>query len=342
MVIFLAACAAIWGIGRYMNAPTSARWTMIGLLYVIVLASTILFPEGHPGREIFGGSLAEWFAVGVIVAAVWAYREILGKLRTRVRPENKPVEVSQRDAPIERYARHIVLREIGGLGQRKLSEAKVLVIGAGGLGSPVLQYLGAAGVGTIGVIDGDVVEGTNLQRQAIHTDARIGMPKVFSAQAAIEAQNPFLTVRPYHRDLTEDIAEDLFADYDLIVEGTDDVETKYLANRVSAHLGKPLIFGALSQWEGQLSVFDRANGSPCYACVFPTPAAPGLAPSCAEAGVVGPLPGVVGSMMAVEAIKVISGAGDPLRGRMLIYDALYGENRVITLKRRPDCPICSG
>ncbi|NRA99347.1 MAG: HesA/MoeB/ThiF family protein [Rhodobacteraceae bacterium] len=340
MVVFLAGCAAIWFIGRYMNAPTSARWTMIGLLYVVVLATTIIFSEGHPGRQIFGGSLSEWLVIGFIAGAVWAYRQVLARLRARVRPENLPDSSETKQAPLERYARHIVLREIGGLGQRKLTEASVLVLGAGGLGSPVLQYLAAAGVGTIGVIDDDVVEGTNLQRQTIHTDARIGMPKVFSAREAMIAQNPFVTVKPYNRRLTESIAADLFAEYDLIIDGTDDVETKYLANRVAAQLGLPLIFGALTQWEGQISVFDVRAGTPCYACVFPNPPAPGAAPSCAEAGVVGPLPGVVGTMMAVEAIKVLTDAGEALRGRMMIYDALYGENRTITLKKRADCPVC--
>lgn len=343
MLLFLLGCAGIWGVGWYAKTPRPARWTMIGLLYVVVLVTTILFPEGHPGRAIFGGSLGEWLVVGVFAAAIWGYREVLGKVRARVRPENqRRDDGAQSEAPLERYARHIVLREIGGLGQRKITQARVLVIGAGGLGSPVLEYLAAAGVGVIGIIDGDAVEAANLQRQTIHKDARIGVPKVFSAKEAIVEQNPYVTVRPYHRRLTEDIAEELFSEYDLIIEGTDDVDTKYLANRVAAKCGKPLVFGALSQWEGQLSVFDPLKGTPCYQCVFPEPPAPGLAPSCAEAGVLGPLPGVVGTMMAVEAIKVLTGAGEPLSGRLMIYDALYGENRVIRIKPRPDCPVCGG
>jgi len=205
----------------------------------------------------------------------------------------------------------------------------------------VLQYLAAAGVGTIGVIDDDVVENANLGRQVIHADAGIGMPKVFSAQAAMEAQNPHITVRPYHRRLTAEIATDLCAEYDLILDGSDNFETRYLVNRTAAALGTPLVSGALSQWEGQLSVFDPARGTPCYKCIFPSAPDPALAPSCAEAGVVGPLPGVVGTMMALEAVKCLTGAGADLRGTLLIYDGLYGETRKLTLKPRADCPVCA-
>lgn len=243
---------------------------------------------------------------------------------------------------LDRYARHIVLRELGGPGQRKLRQASVLVIGAGGLGAPALLYLAAAGIGRIGVIDDDVVENANLQRQVIHGDADIGLPKVVSARRALEAQNPFAEVRTYQCRLTDETAPDLFSRYDAILDGSDNLQTRYLANRVAVSQGKPLISGALAQWEGQLSVFDPGAGAPCYQCVFPVAPAAGLAPGCAEAGVIGPLPGVVGAMMAVEAIKVITGAGRALRGEMLIYDALYGESRKIALKRRPDCPVCKG
>jgi molybdopterin/thiamine biosynthesis adenylyltransferase len=180
----------------------------------------------------------------------------------------------------------------------------------------------------------------NLQRQVIHRDQDIGVPKVFSAERAMKAVNPFLEVRPYQRRLDPEIAEELFADYDVILDGTDNFTTRYLANDMAVKLGKPLISGALSQWEGQLSVFHPAQGGPCYQCIFPEAPAAGLAPSCAEAGVLGPLPGVIGSMMAVEAVKLITGAGQVLRGEMLIYDALWGETRKINLKPREDCPIC--
>jgi molybdopterin/thiamine biosynthesis adenylyltransferase len=203
-----------------------------------------------------------------------------------------------------------------------------------------LQYLAAAGVGTIGVIDDDLVENANLQRQVIHSDANIGKPKVHSAAEAMVAQNPFVTVRPYHRRLSADIAADLFADYDLILDGTDNFETRYLVNRVAVEQGKPLIAAALTQWEGQISVYDPDHGTPCYECIFPTAPDPALVPSCAEAGVIGPLPGVIGAMMAVEALKQITGAGDGLGGRLLIYDALYAQTRTIKIAPRADCAIC--
>jgi molybdopterin/thiamine biosynthesis adenylyltransferase len=343
MLLFLALVAGIWALGRYMKAPRSARWLMICLLYVAVLALQLALPRGNPLREVFGGSATEWAVVGVFGVLVWLYSVGLARLRNRVRVENRPKETTPPpDSGVERYARHIVLREIGGPGQKRLREAKVLVIGAGGLGSAVLQYLGAAGVGTIGVIDDDVVDVGNLQRQVIHTDARRGVPKVFSAMQAIAALNPLVTVRPYNRRLTDDIAADLFADYDLIVEGTDDIEAKYLANHAAFATGKPLIFGALSQWEGQVSLFDPAKGGPCYACLFPVPTAAGVAPSCAEGGVLGPLPGIIGTIMAAEAIKHVTGAGETLQGRVLIFDALHADARTMTAKARPDCPVCGG
>lgn len=340
MLAFLVLAAGLWLLGHLIRAPHSARWTMIGLLYVAVLAVTVAFPPGHALRTLAGGTTGEWLVLGGLGAAVWAYSEGLKRLRRRVRPENRPLEADTSRVEIERYARHIVLREIGGAGQQRLKQAKVLVVGAGGLGSPALQYLAAAGVGTLGVIDDDVVSNANLQRQVIHTDARIGMPKVFSAQAAMEAQNPFVSVRPYKRRLTAEIAEELFADYDLVLDGCDDTDTRYVANAAAFAAGRPLISGALSQWEGQVSTFAARDGTPCYACVFPEPNAPGLAPSCAEGGVLGPLPGVVGAIMAVEAVKELTGAGAGLRGRMLIYDALWGETRTIALGKRPGCPVC--
>ncbi|WP_293573663.1 HesA/MoeB/ThiF family protein [Phaeobacter sp.] len=336
----------IWWLGRYLGFGRQLRLSLLALLYLAMIAIQLTLPEGTPLRENTGGSVAPWLMLAGAVALIVAYRHLLRRLRQRAQPD----EDAATDAPaqpgrfseteLSRYARHIVLRELGGPGQKKLRQAKVLVIGAGGLGAPALQYLAAAGVGTIGVIDDDVVENANLQRQVIHRDQDIGIPKVFSAQAAMEAQNPFITVRPYHRRLTEDIARDLFADYDLILDGCDNFETRYLANRTAVALGKPLISGALSQWEGQISLFQPGQSGPCYQCIFPEAPAPGLAPSCSEAGVVGPLPGVVGSMMALEAIKAISGAGQTLRGEMLIYDGLYAESRKISLSARSDCPVC--
>ncbi|WP_300036969.1 molybdopterin-synthase adenylyltransferase MoeB [uncultured Roseobacter sp.] len=346
MVLVLSLAATLWGIGHLMGAPRQARFTMIGLLYVAVLALHLVLPDGHPLRAATGESAALWLIVGGFALIVYGYRRVLGRLRSRAAVAEEAEKPAQGRAPLfsetelNRYARHIVLREIGGAGQKRLKEARVLVIGAGGLGAPALQYLAAAGVGTIGVIDDDVVENANLQRQVIHKDASIGMPKVFSAQAEMEAQNPFVTVRPYHRRLSADIATDLFGEYDLVLDGTDNFKTRYLVNEAAMGAGIPLVSGALSQWEGQLSVFDPAQNAPCYRCIFDTAPAPELAPSCAEAGVIGPLPGVIGAMMAVEAVKLITGAGTALRGQMLIYDALYGESRQIAVKRRATCPVC--
>jgi molybdopterin/thiamine biosynthesis adenylyltransferase len=210
----------------------------------------------------------------------------------------------------------------------------------GGLGSPALLYLAAAGVGQIGIIDDDVVENSNLQRQVIHTDDRIGMPKVQSAMEAMRAQNPFVTIKPYNRRLDESFAPELFAEYDLVLDGTDNFTTRYLVNETCVAGRIPLISAALTQWEGQISVYDPANDAPCYACIFPEAPAAGLVPRCAEAGVIGPLPGVVGAMMAVEAVKMVTGAGDSLRGRLMMYDALYAETRIIGITRRADCAVC--
>lgn len=284
-----------------------------------------------------------WIAFALMGVGAMAYGEGLRALRRRRLPDPAPALTGAfREAELDRYARHIILREIGGPGQKRLKAAKVLVVGAGGLGSPVLLYLAAAGVGTIGVIDDDVVEGSNLQRQVIHTDGRIGMPKVFSAEVAMKALNPFIVVRPYHRKLTEEIAVDLVRDYDLVLDGTDDFDTRYLVNRACVAAGVPLISGAITQWEGQVSLFDPAKGGPCYACVFPVKPAPGLVPTCAEAGVAAPLPGVIGGMMAMEAVKWVTGAGDTLAGRLMIHDALYMETRVIGVKKRADCEVCGG
>lgn len=342
MVLVFALAVALWFAGRLLRVPTRVRFMLIAVLYFAVLSMQFVLPAGNSLRAATGGSAGTWLAVGALAAAVWGYWRALRHLKGRVRPENRVESGTSASATeVERNARHIALREIGGTGQKRLKGARVLVVGAGGLGAPVLQYLAAAGVGTIGVIDDDVVENSNLQRQVIHSDARIGMPKVFSAQKAMADQNPFVSIRPYNRRLTREIAADLFADHDLVLDGTDDVETRYLVNEFAVKGSIPLISGAIAQWEGQVSVFDPARGGPCYACVFPEPVASGLAPSCAEAGVLGPLPGVLGTMMAVEAIKVISGAGETLRGSLLIYDALYGDTRIIKLSRRPDCPVCA-
>ena len=309
----------------------------LGSFWVVVFfSSAIRHTEADPvGWRNF------WIAFALVGVLAILYGEGVRALKRRkLEPVAAPAAGTFRAAELDRYARHIILREIGGPGQKRLKAAKVLVVGAGGLGSPVLMYLAASGVGTIGVIDDDVVEASNLQRQVIHAQDRIGMPKVFSAEVAMKALNPFVVVRPYNRRLDDDIAAALIADFDLVLDGTDNFDTRYRVNRVCARLGKPLISGAITQWEGQLSVWDPAQGAPCYECVFPVRPAPGMVPSCAEAGVAAPLPGIIGTMMAMEALKLITGAGEPLRGRLMIHDALYAETRVITVKKRADCPIC--
>ncbi|CUH27575.1 putative adenylyltransferase/sulfurtransferase MoeZ [Jannaschia seosinensis] len=351
MILVVILGAAIWGLGAWMKVPAQARLLMLALLYVAILFIQFALPEGHPLREELGGGPGQWLVLGGLVLAFLVYRAGLGRVRDRAREveaardETELAQAPARqgafsDVELERYARHIVLREVGGPGQRRLKEACILVVGAGGLGSPVLLYLGAAGLGTIGIIDDDIVSLSNLQRQVIHTDARSGQPKVFSAEAGLRAINPHVTVRPYNRRLTADIAPDLFADYDLILDGSDSFATRQIVNEAAVAAGKPVVAGAITQWEGQVTIYDPAGGAPCLACLFPEAPAPGLAPSCAEAGVMGALPGVIGSIMAMETIKEVTGAGTTLRGAMLLWDGLDAEARRVTVRRRADCSVC--
>ncbi len=297
--------------------------------------------------ELFGVNFSveqmQLIVLLLLIAGVLLYIRFLRKYR-KTASDQEPQNMTQgpmSDTEIERYARHLILREVGGSGQQKLRKAKVLVIGAGGLGSPVLQYLAAAGVGTLGVIDDDIVSLSNLQRQVLFDEDQLDMPKVFAAQAKLEALNPHIVIRPYNRRLTDADAQDLFAEYDLVLDGTDNYKTRASVNAACVDTKTPLISGAISQWEGQVSLFEPANGTPCYACIFPKEPADGLAPSCAEAGVMGALPGVIGSIMAAEAIKYITGAGQTLAGEMLIYDALYGESRKIGLQKSAECSVCA-
>lgn len=241
---------------------------------------------------------------------------------------------------IERYARHIVLREIGGPGQNKLLSAKLLCVGAGGLGSPALLYLAAAGVGTLGIVDDDAVSLSNLQRQVLHATDAVGMAKTASARRALAQVNPHVEVIEHPLRLDEHNVDALVSRYDLVLDGTDNFATRYLVNAACVRAKIPLISAAISQWEGQISVYDPARGGPCYQCVFPEAPADGLAPSCAQAGVMGALAGVMGSMMATEALKLITGAGQVLRGELFIYDSLYGDSRKLKTAVRADCPIC--
>ena len=245
------------------------------------------------------------------------------------------------EAEMQRYSRHILIPEIDMVGQQRIANAKVLCVGAGGLGSTNIQYLAAAGIGTIGIIDFDVVQLSNLQRQVIHFQQDIGEQKVVSAAKKINALNPNVNVVVHEVMLTSDNALEIFAKYDLIIDGTDNFATRYLINDAASLSNKPYIWGSIYQFDGQASVFWSKVG-PCYRCLHPTPPPPGSVPSCAEGGVLGAICASIGSIQVIEAIKLITGIGEPLIGRLLIYDALKLEQRQISVKVRPDCPICSG
>lgn len=340
-MIGLLGFVGLWALGRWRG--WGARWLVLAAIWwAFLMVAHLPMQAENPLAGVVGGDFEGWVVFGLLAGLVLIYRQGLRLVagRRRVEAVAPPAPGAFRPAELDRYARHVMLREIGGPGQRKLKDSKVLVIGAGGLGSPALLYLAGAGVGVLGFVDDDMVDGSNLQRQIIHADARIGMPKVFSAEIALRALNPFIELRPYHRRLDEAAARALFADYDLILDGTDNFDTRYMVNRAAVEAGKPLISGAITQWEGQVSLFHPASGAPCYECVFPVRPAPGMVPTCAEAGVAAPLPGVIGSIMAMEAVKQITGAGETLQGRLMIHDALYAETRVIAVKRRADCPVC--
>jgi adenylyltransferase/sulfurtransferase len=240
---------------------------------------------------------------------------------------------------VKRYSRHLIMPEVGLDGQRRIKAGSVLCIGAGGLGSPAAMYLAAAGVGRIGIVDFDVVDYSNLQRQIIHGTPDVGRSKLDSAADRLRALNPHVDVRTYDTALSSENALDLFGPYDVILDGTDNFPTRYLTNDACVLLGKPNAYGSIFRFEGQASVF-AAKGGPCYRCLYPEPPPPGLVPSCAEGGVLGVLPGVIGVIQATEAIKLITGIGEPLVGRFLIYDALRMRFRELKLRKDPDCPVC--
>ncbi|HPH95024.1 MAG TPA: molybdopterin-synthase adenylyltransferase MoeB [Anaerolineaceae bacterium] len=243
-------------------------------------------------------------------------------------------------AELLRYSRHLMLPEVGLEGQRKLKAASVLVVGTGGLGSPIALYLAAAGVGRLGLVDDDVVDVSNLQRQILHSSAATGRPKVESARTRLADLNPEIEIVPYHTRLTSQNAMDIAAGYDIIVDGTDNFPTRYLLNDLCVLTGKPYIYGSIYRFDGQMSVFDARSG-PCYRCLFPAPPPPHLAPTCADGGVLGILPGTIGSLQATETIKLILGAGSPLIGKLLLYDALDLSFQQVSLRKNPHCKVCS-
>ncbi|TVR21213.1 MAG: molybdopterin-synthase adenylyltransferase MoeB [Anaerolineaceae bacterium] len=243
-------------------------------------------------------------------------------------------------AEVSRYSRHLIMPEVGIEGQRKLKASSVLLIGTGGLGSPTALYLAAAGIGRMGLVDYDIVDESNLQRQIIHGQSTLGVSKLDSAERRIKDINPFIEIDKHNVPLTSDNALAIIAPYDIVIDGTDNFPTRYLVNDACAKLGKPNVYGSIFRFEGQLSVFYAEEG-PCYRCMFPEPPPPGLVPSCAEGGVLGILPGTIGTLQATEAIKLLLGIGDPMIGRMILYDALEMSFTTIKVRKDPNCPVCS-
>jgi sulfur-carrier protein adenylyltransferase/sulfurtransferase len=240
---------------------------------------------------------------------------------------------------ILRYSRHLIMPEVGLEGQQRLKAARVLCVGAGGLGSPLMLYLAAAGVGTLGLVDFDVVDYTNLQRQVIHATPDVGRPKIESAAEKLRALNPYVALHPFETRLGSDNALDIVRRFDVVVDGTDNFPTRYLVNDACVLSGRPNVYGSVFRFEGQVSVFATREG-PCYRCLYPEPPPPGLVPSCAEGGVLGILPGLIGLMQATEAVKLVLGSGEPLVGRLLLVDALGMRFRELAVRKSPDCPVC--
>ena len=287
-----------------------------------LMAAQVLQQLGYGNVASVAGGTAQWIAEGLPMA-----------------------EADNEDADFfERYSRHLRLPEVGEAGQRKLEDARVVIVGAGGLGSPAAFYLAAAGVGTLVLADHDAVDRSNLQRQILHTDARIGMSKVHSAAHALTALNPRTQVMGLTERVTSDNVEDLLEGADVVLDGADNFPVRYLLNDACVKLQKPLVYGAVHRFEGQVSVFDagrRRGAAPCYRCLFPQPPPPEAAPNCSEAGVLGVLPGVIGLLQATEVLKLILGLGEPLSGRLLMFDALAMRFRETRLAPDPECPVCA-
>ena len=261
------------------------------------------------------------------------------KIGVPVAPQTSKTAVSLSKEEVLRYSRHLIMPEVGMEGQLKLKQAKVLCIGTGGLGAPLGLYLAAAGVGRIGLVDFDVVDFTNLQRQVLFGTTDVGRPKIEAAADHLRNLNPEIQIDTFETRLTSENALDLFKDYDIIVDGTDNFPTRYLVNDACVLLGKPNVYGSIFRFEGQITIFG-APGGPCYRCLYPEPPPPGLVPSCAEGGVLGVLPGIVGTIQAAETLKLIIGKGDPLIGRLLLFDALGMKFRELKLRKNPECPVC--
>ena len=333
----------VWLIARHFGVSQNLRAVSVFIILIFILGTLFIIPETNSFSIVMGG-WAPWATISFLFCITFLFRLFIDVLRNK----SKDVylsDVKEADEfsnhELERYSRHILLKELGGLGQRRIKDSSVLIIGAGGLGAPVIQYLAASGVGTIGIIDHDKVSLSNLQRQVIYPAKQVGEQKVFSAADAIYQLNSNVNVRPYNRRLNSEIAEEIFSEYDVVVDGTDNFETRYISNSAAVITKKYLVSGALSQWEGQVSVYAPHKGGPCYACVFPSPPKDDLALTCSEGGVFSPLPGVIGSVMAVETLKILSHSGNTLLGQMFIYDSLKGESRKIKINPSKTCPICS-
>lgn len=339
LVLLIGAAVLCWifGLSRLLT------WAVLAAVWLAVI------PVTDQMGTLSGDFARAWLSLGFLGLAVFLYQTGLRWVRGHVLPiEAQAAETTAAakadhpvlsDPEIDRYARHLVLREIGGPGQMRLRDARVLVVGAGGLGAPICLYLAAAGVGHITVVDGDTVSLSNLQRQVIFRSDQRGRMKAAAATDNMAALNPHIVVTPVARSLTQDDGG-LIASHDLVLDGTDNFATRSLVNRLCVEAKVPLLAGAIAQWEGQVTLYDPERGGPCLSCLFPEAPARGLAPDCVEAGVVGALPGVIGSQMALEAIKHLTGAGRGLRGRLLVYDGLYGETRMIGTEKRDGCPVC--
>lgn len=302
-----------------------------------LVAARLLDAAGYRDVVSVAGGIAAWSAAGLPVELGPPVADAAGGLAAATVPPAPPLPAERR----ERYARQIAMPEIGPTGQARLLDSRVLVVGAGGLGSPVLLYLAGAGVGTLGVVDFDVVDRSNLQRQVLHTTDGIGTPKVRSAARALAALDPAIRVEEHAVALDAGNVAALVAGHDVVVDGTDSFEARYLVNDACVAAGIPVVHASVYRFEGQVTVLRPPDG-PCYRCLYPTPPPPELAPSCAVAGVLGVVPGVVGLLQATETLKLLLGIGEPLVGRLLLYDALDATVREVSLRRDPACPACGG
>ena len=343
MLLILLIATIFIGVLAFLGVRKKIIFTTVLTAYISIFLIIFFLPENTPVRLVLGVSFSEWISLSFIFLIILGYVIVLKKIKisNMAKYSSNSSKNDMTEVEIERYARHLVLKDIGGQGQQRLRNAKVLVIGAGGLGNPVSMYLAGAGVGSIGIIDNDFVSLSNLQRQILYREHDVGKSKVFATQKNILEINPHVEIKPYNRLLDSGNAQKLISEYDIIIDGSDNLKTRYLVNFACVKEKKPLISGAISQWEGQVSLFDPNKNYPCYSCIFPESDKDNLTRSCADVGVLSSLPGVIGSLMAVEAIKEITGVGDSLRGQLFLYDAMSCKTRKIETERNKNCKVCS-